>query len=273
MDVPLILAIAVGLVAVILFFKVLKGVFRVVFSILGFVFLLLGLLSIIAYIDAQRLQDLASDGDKVLLFADVESVVLSGVRLSGDGISIDSASGLPVGLEVLGGDSLSSYGVLAQGDSLNSSDAGEELVLLVFEGAFNDSFGELVVSGISLSEREFVGVMTASDPVVFFAELVAQEQGLSVSGQDAVAYLEGQGVVVDAAALRSGLFVLAFSESVKVGRASFVFDGLKSGDIVISPELLSVKLLRFFPDGLFSSVVDRLSGILGRGVSVVGGGQ
>lgn len=249
MNLPLVLFIAAAIIVVVLSFKMLSGILRVVFNILGFAFFILAIISVILYLDGRKAGELFKEGEKVLLYETGDELV-AGVRVAKEELLVKSEDGLPENVKALGEEGRAPYEPLLAGKKLPND---KELVVVFRDESFEDSYVPLEALDGTIGRELFDALMNSDEPKVLLAREMAAEQGLAVQDSEAFArdVEEATGGMTDDE-FKAALFLAELSLVLREEeKAQFLVTQLKSKNLLLSPQFLTVRLIDRIPSKAF----------------------
>lgn len=244
MDITSLLLIAAAVLLVIVGFKFLKGIFKVLMSVISILFIVLAILGFVAYHDVKTVNQLMEE-NKTFLYAE-DGAYLAGMTLSSAG-PVTVKQGLPTSVHALSGEALSSYALPED----------KERLVIVVSKQFFANLSQINISGVLLSPAEFESYMHAPDPLLRFASEQAAAEGIPVDQRAQAAQVAAEQLGVSADEFRAMLFLAAFQQAVKDQPSTFIVQKIKTGALEVYPELLTVKVIRFLPEQFFAKTLGK----------------
>lgn len=249
MQVPFILIVVLAIIVLLLFFRVIRGALRIVFSLLGIVCFVLALLSVIVFFDGRKLNEALDQGEKVVLYSDGEQLLAGVSRGSGE-LFYKPGGGLPTGLIVLGKSSLNEYAPLLEKGKTDTLDG---LVIMVNESLVRSLNSTVEVVGVQWSGEEIANVLESDEPKMLVMEKVLAQMNLT--GEVNVS-VEALGDLGDDE-VKAGLLLVTLGQLVEEQQTIDILRALKHEELVLFPEFFSIKVLKAVPDRLSVNGVRR----------------
>ncbi|MBW2983285.1 hypothetical protein KY327_03185 [Candidatus Woesearchaeota archaeon] len=245
MDLTAILSIAVILIVVILSFRLVKGALKFVLSALGAVLLIALLLGALVYMDAQQARELMDEGDKVLLYRHGDDVV-TGVRITGEGLLAKGEGKLPSGMDAMGQDERDEYEKLL--DEEEPED--DELLIVVKQGALANATN-LKIQGFTIPSGELPAFLASDEPKAFIAARFAEDASEEAVLDELSPFTDDE--------LKAAVFMTALAGRVDEEGASFLVDAIREERVRVEPRFFTIWMLRHLPT---KAVTEDLTGFI-----------
>jgi hypothetical protein len=252
MELPMIIIIVLLVVGIILALKILKGAFKIAFTIAGLVVLAVLMLIGAAYLDAKKLNSLLEEGDKVLLYQEGENI-FAGVRVGENGFLIEGTGMLPEDIKVLDKTMLAEY----KENISKSKTSNEELIFVVM----NDSFTNLstvTINEIAVSKALFDKIMKSDEPKKLILDESLDSMSLSELEQKiAIEAIKEQLDMFSDEELKSALFLVALNEIIEKQGESYLLRLINEEKIIIYPDFFLLSFVSMMPEKMFDKALDK----------------
>ena len=253
MNLSLVVLIALGIIVLVFSFKLLKGIFRTLLNLVGIVFFILALVSLILYLDGRKANELMQEGEKIILY-ETDGEFVSGVRIEKGELTIMSEGGLPSSVTTLNQEERETYLPMLEKQKYKE----KEFVVIVRDVAFNESFVPFEIMELEVEQNFFNGIMTSDTPKRDFAVALMNEQGISVGEEELFdEEFERSTAQFSDEEFKNGLFLSELSLVMQDGSGKFLLSQVKKGGVIVSPTFLTTKIIGWLPDKIFERSLNR----------------